>query len=34
MSTVDPYDDPLIAFDEDPDLFVWLDSVAQPLAME
>ena len=30
----DPYDDPLIAFDEDPDLFVWLDSVAQPLAME
>lgn len=34
MSTFDPYDDPLIAFDEDPDLFVWLESVAQPLAME
>ena len=30
----DPYDDPLIAFEEDPDLFVWLASDARPLAME
>ena len=30
----DPYEDPLIAFDEDPDLFVWLASEARPLAME
>lgn len=30
----DPYEDPLIAFDEDPDLFVWLASDARPLAME
>ncbi|NLB59218.1 MAG: anti-sigma factor [Gammaproteobacteria bacterium] len=34
LPAFDPYDDPLIAFDEDPDLFVWLDSDAQPLAME
>lgn len=30
----DPYEDPLIAFEEDPDLFVWLASDARPLAME
>ncbi|MEN1943784.1 hypothetical protein WCE55_08005 [Luteimonas sp. MJ293] len=30
----DPYDDPLSTFDEDPDLFVWLASDAQPVAME
>lgn len=30
----EPYEDPLIAFDEDPDLFVWLASDARPLAME
>lgn len=29
-----PWDDPLITFDEDPDLFVWLASEARPLAME
>ncbi len=34
LPAFDPYDDPLIAFNEDPDLFVWLDSDAQPLAME
>lgn len=33
-AALDPYEDPLIAFDEDPDLFVWLASDAQPLAME
>lgn len=30
----DPYDDPLSTFEEDPDLFVWLASEAQPVAME
>ncbi|MGY0560075.1 hypothetical protein ACW7G2_05080 [Luteimonas sp. A277] len=30
----DPYDDPLSTFEEDPDLFVWLASDAQPVAME
>lgn len=30
----DPYEDPLITFEEDPDLFVWLASEARPLAME
>ena len=31
---LDPYDDPLSTFEEDPDLFVWLASEAQPVAME
>lgn len=31
---IEPYDDPLMTFDEDPDLFVWLASEARPLAME
>lgn len=30
----DPWEDPLITFDEDPDLFVWLAADARPLAME
>lgn len=30
----DPFEDPLIALDEDPDLFVWLASDARALAME
>lgn len=33
-SVQDPWDDPLITFEEDPDLFVWLASEARPLAME
>ncbi|WP_407354244.1 hypothetical protein [Luteimonas sp. R10] len=32
---LDPYEDALVAFEEDPDLFLWLASAeAQPLAME
>lgn len=31
---VDPWDDPLMTFEEDPDLFVWLASDARSLAME
>lgn len=31
---LDLYEDPLIAFEEDPELFLWLASDAQPLAME
>jgi len=33
-SAIDPFEDPLIAFEEDPDLFVWLASDARSLAME
>lgn len=30
----DPWEDPLMTFEEDPDLFVWLASDARSLAME
>ena len=31
---LDLYNDPLMALEEDPDLFLWLASEARPLAME
>lgn len=33
-AAADPFEDPLIALEEDPDLFVWLASDARALAME
>lgn len=33
-AVAEPFEDPLFALEEDPDLFVWLASDARPVAME